>query len=245
MNQPSYQDLWYAKEQSDRDALVNGYNSADKDVELASRDLADAQMRGDSRAIAEANARLSQATVERETLQTGLTNFDEQHPADARGSYQYQQPQQPQRQYTTTDIINSMGSLSARERHWLMQHQELVSTPAGQSRLQACYYDATERGIQRDSDEYFNYFNDYFGFNGNNGSNYSSAGTNTSQNYVVGGERVQRQYQQQGKPYTPETPKVNLTEEQAAKISGVDMATYKANQKKLRDLKALGYYADR
>jgi hypothetical protein len=62
---------------------------------------------------------------------------------------------------------------------------------------------------------------------------------------VVGGPNVQRQYQQPGKPYVQEMPKVNLTEREAARISGVDDATYQANKKKLQDLKALGFYSDR
>jgi hypothetical protein len=125
-----------------------------------------------------------------------------------------------------------------------MQHQELVSTPAGQSRLQTAYWDTEEKGIKRDSGEYFAYFDNYFGFPQNANGSYSAASTNTTQNYVVGGPNVQRQYQQPNKPYTPETPKVNLTPREAAKISGVDEATYNANAKRLRDLKALDYYSN-
>jgi hypothetical protein len=242
MNQPSYQDLYYAKEQAERDAMVGNFQAADKEVELASRDLAEAQMRGDTQGIADANARLSQATYQRETLQGGIQSFDETHPPLDRGQYQYQQPQQ-QQQPNAQQIINSMNNLSGRERHWLTEHPELVTTQEGQLRLQAAWYESQQKGIQRDSDEYFDFFNDRFGFAPQN--NYSGAQTNTTQNYVVGGERVQQQYQQPRKPYTPQMPKVNLTEQEAAKISGVDMATYKANQKKLRDLKALGYYSDR
>jgi hypothetical protein len=42
-----------------------------------------------------------------------------------------------------------MSNLSARERQWLMQHQELVSTPAGQSRLQTAYYDTKVSNDQK------------------------------------------------------------------------------------------------
>jgi hypothetical protein len=68
MNQPTYQDLYYRAEQSERDAMVGNYNAADKDVEIASRDLADAQLRGNSQEVANAHARLSQATYQRERL---------------------------------------------------------------------------------------------------------------------------------------------------------------------------------
>jgi hypothetical protein len=242
MNQPSYQDLYYRAEQSERDALIGNFNAADKEVELASRDLAEAQMRGDTQRIADANARLSQATYQRETLQGGIQTFDEQHPPLDRGNYQYQQ--QPQQSPNAQQIINSMTSLIPEERQWLMQHPELVTTQEGQLRLQAAWYESQQKGIQRGSDEYFDLFNDRFGY-APQANNYSGAQSNSSQNYVVGGEHVQRQYQQPSKPYTPEMPRVTLTEKEAAKISGVDMATYKANQKKLRDLKALGYYSDR
>jgi hypothetical protein len=243
MNEPSYQDLYYRAEQAERDAMVGNFNAAEKEVELASRDLTAAQIRNDPQGITEANERLARATYQKENLEGGIQAFDEQHPALERGTYQYSQPQQQQPQrYTTADVINSMTNLSARERQWLMQHQELVATPAGQSRLQTAYWDTEEKGIQRDSDEYFDFFNERFGFPQ---TSYSAAQTNTGQNYVVGGQRVQQRYQQPTKSYTPETPKVNLTEREAAKIAGVDMATYKANQKKLQDLKKLGFYTDR
>jgi hypothetical protein len=239
MNQPSYQDLYYAKEQSDRDSIVNGYSAADKECDLASRDMAEAQMRGDVQGVADANTRLAKATYQRETLQNSLADFDETHPPLDRGNYQYSQPQ-PQ---TAQQLIDSMTSLIPEERQWLMSHPELVTSQEGQLRLQAAWYESQQKGIERGSPEYFDLFNDRFGYAPQN--NYSSAGTNTSQNYVVGGERVQQQYQQRGKPYTPEMPRVSLTEQEAAKISGVDMATYKANQKKLHDLKRAGYYTDR
>jgi hypothetical protein len=241
MNQPTYQELWYAKEQSDRDSLINGFNAADREVELASRDVAAAQMNGDPQGIADANQRLSQATYQRETLQGSISTFDEQHPPQDRYQQQYQQPQQPQ-QHTPQQMINSMPNLSARERQWLMKHQELVMDPKNISRLQTAFYDTEDKGIQRDSDAYFEFFDDRFGFS-QNGSNYSTANTDTTQNYVVGGPNVQRQYQQPSKPYTPQTPKVSLTAKEAAKISGVDEATYNANVKKLQALKREGYYS--
>jgi hypothetical protein len=241
MNQPSYQDLWYAKEQSDRDSLINGYSAAEKEVQLASRDLADAQMRQDAQGIADANERLSQATYQKEMLQGSIQSFDEQHPAQDRYQQQYQQ--QPQRQYTTVDVINSMGQLIPEERSWLMKRQELVASPAGQSRLQTCYYDAMDAGLTRGSPEYFKFFDERLG-SPQNGSNYSSAQTNVSQNYVVGGPSVQRQYQQSSKPYTPEMPKVSLTPKEAAKIAGVSEEVWHANNKKLQAMKRDGYYSN-
>jgi hypothetical protein len=245
MNQPdSYQQLQSRAEQAERDSMINALAAANADSEAGKVEFQTSWQNGDLAGAAEAQERISRAQARAVTLESGIEGFDErQHGSGYVAQQQY--PQQQQRLLTTTDVINSMTNLSARERQWLMQHQELVSTPAGQSRLQTAYYDTQDKGIQRDSDQYFDYFNDYFGFQQNN--NYSSARSSSGppQGYIVGGPSVQRQYQSPSKPYTPETPRVSLTEKEAAKISGVDEATYQANKKKLQDLKKLGYYADR
>jgi hypothetical protein len=214
-------------------------------VELASRDLVEAQYRGDQQAQAEAQARLSEATSYKVQLENGIQAFDEAHPPIERGTHQYsQQPQQytpQQMQQYAYQVINSMDRLSGAERKWLMGHPELVVSQEGQLRLQAAWYESQQKGIQRDSGEYFDFFNDRFGFS----PSYSGAATNTSQNYVVGGPNVQAQYNPPSRPYVPQTPTVKMSDEEAAKISGCDLATYRANKQKLQEFKKQGMYSDR
>jgi hypothetical protein len=240
----TYQQLQNRAEEAERDAMINALAAANADSEAGKIELQTAWQNQDLASAAEAQERISRAQARAVTLESGIEGYDQSRHGDGRVVQAQPQPQQQQQrqQYTTQDIINSMPNLTAKERQWLMQHQELVSTPAGQSRLQTAYYDTQDKQIARDSDEYFDYFNNYFNFPQ---TSYSSAQSNTTQNYVVGGPNVQRQYQQPSKPYAPDTPKVSLTEKEAAKISGVDEATYQANKKKLQDLKKLGYYADR
>jgi hypothetical protein len=231
----SYQQLQSRAEQAERDSMINALAAANADSEAGKVELQTAWQNGDYAGVAEAQERISRAQARAVTLEGGIEASDERQ----NGSGYVAQPQQPQQQYTAKRIIDRMTNLSHDERAWLMKHPELVTNPEGQLRLQAAWYESQQKGIERDSPEYFGFFDESFSF--------SPVQTLTSpqQQYVVGGPNVQRQHQSPTKPYVPETPKVNLTEQEAAKISGVDMATYRANQKKLQQLKALGMYSDR
>jgi hypothetical protein len=228
MNQPqqNYADALYAerkaREQADYDSLVNAIAASQSDAELAQRDLADAHARTDSAGMADAQRRLARAEARLVTLESGKESMDERDAPQHSGSYpnpsavqQYQQ-RQYQPQYSPMDLINSMTNLTAKERQWLIEHQDLLTRPTTMTRLQAAYFEAQDRQIPRDSDEYFNLFDHRFNV-------HSPAAGN-------------------GKP---EMPKVTLTEAEAAKISGVSPEVYAENKRKLQQLKAMGLYGDR
>jgi hypothetical protein len=220
MNQQTYQDALYAERQAretaEYDALVNALAAAQGDAEVAQRDFTDAHYRNDGAAMADAQRRMARAESRITTLESGKEAID----AKPTGSYptqsaaqQYQQPQQ----WTADQIINSMTQLMPGERKWLQDNKDLLNNPANHTRLQAAYFDAVDKGYERDSPEYIAFIASRLGRGGNGGG---------------------------GRPH-PDMPKVSLTPEEAAKISGVSMEVYRENQQKLQKLKALGMYGDR
>src|SRR5262249_4620427 len=132
-------------------------------------------------------------------------------------SQAYQQPQQPQ-QWTPDQIINSMTQLMPVERQFLQDNKDLLTNPANHKRLEVAYYDAIDHGFERGTQPYMEFIAGRLGRN------------------VSGGP---------SRPQHPNMPKVTLTREEAAKISGVDMATYQENERKLKQLKTMGLYGDR
>jgi hypothetical protein len=228
MNQPTYQELYQAKQQAEYDAHNNAMTAAQNEAEAAWQYVQNARMTGDHGAEEQAMARHARANAQIAMLESGANQPDEQ-----------QQQLQQRPQYTAQQILSAMPNISGRERSWLTEHPELVTTQEGQLRLQAAWYESQQKGIERDSDEYFNFFNDRFGFAP------AESLTAPQQQYVVGGPNVQAKYNPPTKPYVPNTPTVKMSDEEAAKISGVDLATYRANKQKLREFKQQGFYQDR
>jgi hypothetical protein len=162
MNQPAtYQD---ALATAEYDSLINAAAAAQSDAEVAKYQLQQAWANNDLASAAEAQERLTRAQSRLVTLEAGKEALDER--------FNQQQPQQQYRQQpqaTATEVINQMTSLSAKEREWMMQHQDLLdpAMPSQQRqanivRLQGAWFDAQAQGIRRDSDEYFRMFDQRF-----------------------------------------------------------------------------------
>jgi len=79
---------------------------------------------------------------------------------DSRPSGPVHSTQQTYQQLTPQQIIDSMPSLILEERAWLMQNQHLLTRPETVTRLQAAYYEAADKKIDRGSPEYFRLFDD-------------------------------------------------------------------------------------
>jgi hypothetical protein len=144
-----------AREQAQYDAVVNALAAAGSDSENAQRDYAYYSSINDHAGMADAQRRIARAEARTVSLESGRDAFDEQHAARAN-----QQPQQA-RQVTPQDIIGSMN-LTEKERAWLLERPHLVMDQRFVTRLQDTYNVAAEKGLQRDSDEYFGLFNERF-----------------------------------------------------------------------------------
>jgi hypothetical protein len=155
-----------AMEQAQYDAVVNAIAAAQSDS-AARWQYQQAMHTGDFAAAGEAQERISRAQAQLVSLESGRQAMD-----DNQQGY-HQQPQQ-QRQYTPQEIINGMTQLTAEERQWLMDRPHLVARPETITQLQAAFYESQQRGIQRNSPEYFALFNERLGGAGVPGSRASN-----------------------------------------------------------------------
>lgn len=141
--------------QSRYDAVVNALAAAQSDAELAQTRYQQALSVGDMATAAEAQRAMSRAEARIVTLESGKDSYEEMQATRAN------QPQQ-QRQATPQDIIASMAGLTEKERAWLSERPHLVLDQRYVTRLQDTFNMAAEKGLQRDSDEYFGLFNERF-----------------------------------------------------------------------------------
>jgi hypothetical protein len=223
MNQPqNYQDALYAEtqraNQAEYDRGVMAIQVAQGEKEIAQRDIQTCTTLNDSAGLADAYARLARSEAQLTHLEASNMNHQPQTGSYPSPSQAYPQPQQPQ-QWTPDQIINSMTQLMPVERQFLQDNKDLLTNPANHKRLEVAYYDAIDYGFERGTQPYMEFIAGRMGRN-------------------VGGGSPSR-------PQHPNMPKVSLTREEAANISGVDMATYQENERKLAALKARGFYGDR
>jgi hypothetical protein len=141
-------------DQARYDAVVNALASAQSDADNAQLRYQEALRIGDMYAASEAQRQMSRAEARIVSLETGKDAWDEQQTT--RGNQQQQQT----RPVTAQDIINSMTTLTDRERKWLSERPHLVTDQRHVTRLQDTFNLAAEKGLQRDSDEYFALFNE-------------------------------------------------------------------------------------
>jgi hypothetical protein len=174
MNQPqNYQDALYqerqARQQAEYDSLVNAIAAAQSDAESAQRDVQLYTAQGDHTSASDAYRRLARAESRLTTLEGGKQSMEDE--ATTSGSYPNRSSvqQQYQQQLQPMDIINGMPNLSPRERQWMVAHQDLLRRPETITRLQGTFHRCQDRGIQRDSDEYFREFDNEFAGSAHNG----------------------------------------------------------------------------
>jgi hypothetical protein len=154
------------REQLEYDNLVNAIAAAQSDSEAGKYQLQQAMAMGDYQGAAEAQERIARSQAQLVSLESGKTAMDERQ--DAQG------PQQPQRQLTPQEYINNMTQLTPEERQWLMDRPHLVTNQATITQLQAAFYESQQRGIARNSPEYFRLFDERLGGAGVPGSRASN-----------------------------------------------------------------------
>jgi hypothetical protein len=228
MTQETHQQTWNRAAQAEYDMQANALTAAHNEVEASWAQIQNARLTGNYDAEQHAMARHGEASARVAMLE-----------ADVNGRVDPSSQPQQQRQYTANEIINGMPNPSVQERQWLMQHPELVTTQEGQLRLQAAWYESQQKGMERNSNRYFDFFDDRFGFSRPQQSN---GGIDPR---IVGDPAMRARYAAPAQPYVPERPKVNLTPREAAKIAGVSEEVWHANNKRLQELKKEGYYNDR
>jgi hypothetical protein len=178
------------REQAQYDSIVNAIAAAGSDAELAQRDYAYASSIGDHAGMADAQRRIARAENRIQTLENGRDSWDEHNVSRQQG---YQQPQQQGRPMTPQETINSMTALTEKERAWLSERPHLVTDQRFITRLTDTYNLAQERGLRRDSDEYFGLFNERLA-NSGGPQGMTSAMIDAAKTAGVSNDEYMRQY---------------------------------------------------
>jgi hypothetical protein len=139
-----------AREQAEYDAVVNAIAAAQSDSEAGKLMMAQCLAAGDYQGHADAQERAARAQAQLVALESGRQGIDERQ----------QHAQQQQRPASPQEIINSMNQLTPEERQWLMERPHLVTNQATITQLQAAFYESQQRGIARNSPEYFRLFDE-------------------------------------------------------------------------------------
>jgi hypothetical protein len=136
-------------DQARYDAVVQAIAAATSDSEAAQLRYQQAMQVGDMHSAAEAQRMLSRSEARLVQLEAGKDAWDERQATVG------QQQTQQRRQVTPQDVINSMAGLTEKERAWLLERPHLVLDQRWVTRMQDTYNMAAEKGLQRDSLEYF------------------------------------------------------------------------------------------
>lgn len=137
-------------EASQYDSVVTMLGAAQMEVDSAKRDIVLAGAAQDYAALADAQERLAAAKAHMVGLEQSKNNYEAQA----------QNPPKP----TIEQMIDANTNLSWDERNWLKQHPEAMTDPGKNARLNAAYYEAMDKNLQRGSRDYFEFIEEKLGY---------------------------------------------------------------------------------
>jgi hypothetical protein len=217
------------------DAVLSRIAAAQAETDKAQSDLETSLAAQDYRSVAEAQRRLSMAT-------TVLVRSE-----DEKAAWEQHRDQVVRTAPQTSgsnDPIDTMSSLSNRQRDWLKQHRDAFDNPSKNARLGAAHWDAVEAGHAQDSDGYFQVLEERLGYRRvaanpapSNESTYRSPPVSAPVSRSTPSPSTGR----------PTSTRVELSpaQREAARISGVDEFTYAKGVIELENRKKQGMYPDR
>lgn len=156
------QTLQTGKHASDIANVTSQLAAAQASQAAAEQDFVTAANNADAVAMAKAQSKIGRAAAEIlncEALQADL---------EERGTNEAAQRQNaPQRQVTSTDIMNGIDqspNLTAKEKAWLKEHQECVIDASRSEELRVAHNRALRDGHARGTDGYFDYLESFLGY---------------------------------------------------------------------------------
>lgn len=137
-------------EASQYDSVVTMLGAAQMEVDSAKRDIVLAGAAQDYAALADAQERLAAAKAHMIGLEQSKNSYESQA----------KNPPKP----TVEQMIDANTNLSWDERNWLKQHPEAMTDPGKNARLNAAYFEAMDRNLQRGSRDYFEFIEEKLGY---------------------------------------------------------------------------------
>lgn len=235
--------------ESQLDTVTNALSAATSDKEQAENDFAAAWARGDGLAVAKAQSAIADAVNRINTLRAGEDELKQRakerpQPAAAPAS----------QNFDIEGYLASNQALLPAEREWLREHPEALASPANRQRMDVAFQDATARGIERGSDEYFDFFDERMGYAGGGARNGGDAVTPAHQQRHVTPSRQMRvaapasggTISRSGRNVALQPGQILLTpaQREAAKFSGVSELDYARGLARMVEEKAQGMYGN-
>jgi hypothetical protein len=214
-------------EQSQYDSIVTAMGAAQMEVDSAKRDIVMAGQSQDYVSLADAQERLSAAKSRMVSLEVGKETYESR-------KVQSQDP--------IIAGIDNNPNLSHDEKNWPKSHPDSMRDPRMNAKLNAAYYDAIDKGLQRGSREYFDFVETEMGY---------KARPEPKVEEVKPSEREEEPVIVAAPPSknvpgnsSGSKTTYTLTKEEAeiARLSGITPAEYVKEKLKLQELKKQGHY---
>lgn len=232
--------------ESQLDTVSQAIATATADREQAESEYAAAWQRGDGLGVAKAQGAITDAVNRINTLRAGEDELKQQ----VRQKPQPAAAPAPQ-SFDIEGYLASNQALLPAEREWLREHPEALGSPVNRQRMDVAFQDATARGIERGSDEYFDFFNERMGF-ADSGAGYGGDAVQPSrqQRHVTpprqmrvaapaSGGAVSRSG---GRTAGPGQIMLTPQQREMAKLSGISELEYARGVARLIEQKAQGMY---
>lgn len=148
-----------AANSADGDLISGGLSAAQAEEKSARLALKSAHDTGDADGIADATARIGRAAADIRELERSAAV----HAAHAEREKTRKPEPVTQRPRDVNAVIDAMDLLPT-EREWLKKHPDAVVDQRQRTRLDAAYFDATERNLARGTPEYFAFVDQRLGY---------------------------------------------------------------------------------
>lgn len=175
--------------QSYADRAQTGLAGAQGELQAAKQAYAVAFEAGDPMGQADANARIARASTDIRGWEQSAAEAS-QREAYVRQQAQQPRPQQQPQQFTAEQLLmrnEQNPNILPSEKSYLRAHPELTLDQRMQRRLQVAVEEATDKGVTRGSDAFFQHLDQRMGYDNGGGSRQTNVGARVSAPVSRGG----------------------------------------------------------
>lgn len=204
-------------------------------AESAERAVATAMAEGDAVAAAKAQRRLAQAEAQLLALNNGKAAI-ESEIQEAKTQAEAPKKEEPRQQQATVEQVIDSWNVPSTAKQWLKAHQDYVTDPRKNTKIQALHWDIQDEGHAPYSEAYFHSMEVHLGMR-------DTDEPESERNSIVSAP-VSREVPGNNGKRQSGTITLSLAQREAAKASGVTEAEYAKQLVKLRAEKEAGNYRE-
>jgi hypothetical protein len=229
------QQAMFGQLQQTYEQLEGGIQARSAELETEKQNYAIALSRNDYNTAAESQAKMTAIQQAIADIQNGQVELSEYAQ---RVQQQAQQPRQQAPQLNAQNvhqwIDTQFPALTEKERKFLHDHPDAILDPGNQQRLHMSYIDSQQRGIRRDSDEYFRFISGRLNYQP---EEYGLGDRDPVSQVLEAGGESRPQRRAGGREVT-----LSKEERDMARLSGISEEEYGRQKLHLQDLKESGFY---